>query len=52
MRKMIDILFEAYPGQGDTNEIHIFDFDETLALTSSSTLHVGFSNHSGDFVPT
>lgn len=41
MRKMIDILFEAYPGQGDTNEIHIFDFDETLAVTSSSTLHVG-----------
>ena len=41
MKKLTDILFESLPGQGKSNEIHVFDFDETLGETLSLTLHVG-----------
>ena len=33
--------YRPIPGQGNHNELHIFDFDETLGNTAGATLHVG-----------
>jgi len=62
MKKMKDVLFEAPylvpdeaknqpPGTNDGDELHVFDFDETLGLTTSSTAHIGVKLSGQDWLP-